>query len=135
MRRKGRGGLCHAYGRDVISMYTRDAMKLHLKHFTLRHYIRYVKRQNKHVQHIHGFVFAGIITGLIAFVILYTDYGFWHETYIADDSQMAADPAYVSESPSESLGRFWMEAKEQFSHVGSSSANFLEGKETYTKEP
>jgi hypothetical protein len=109
-------------------------MKLQLKHFTLRHYLRYVKRQNKHIQHIHGFVFAGIITSLIAFVILYTDYGFWHETYIAEDSQIAANQAYISESPSQSLGRFWNDAKEQFNRVGSSSANLLEGKETYTKE-
>jgi hypothetical protein len=110
-------------------------MKLQWKHFTLRHYIRFVKRQNKHIQHIHGFVFAGIITALIAFVILYTDYGFWHETYIAEDERPQANEAYVSESPSQALSRFWNDAKEQFGHVGSTSANLLEGKETYTKEP
>lgn len=109
-------------------------MKLHLKNVSLKHYIRYVKRQNKHVQHIHGFVFAGIITSLIAFVILYTDYGFWHETYVAEDLQIGTDQAAVSESPSQSFSRFWSEAKVEFSNVGSSSVNLLEGKETYTKE-
>ncbi len=109
-------------------------MKLHLKNFTVRHYIRYVKRQNKHIQHLHGFAFAGLITALIAAVILYTDYGFWHETYIAEDALVSGDPEYVSESPGQSLGRFWGEAKEQFGRIGSTSANLLEGKDTYTKD-
>jgi hypothetical protein len=109
-------------------------MKINLKHFTFKYYIRYVKHQNKHIQHVHGFVFAGLITALIAFVILYTDYGFWHETYIAPDSKLNADPAYLSESPTQSWSRFWGDAKDQFGRIGSSSVNLLEGKDTYTKE-
>lgn len=107
-------------------------MKINLKHFSLKRYIRYVKHQNKHIQHIHGFVFAGVITALIAFFILYTDYGFWHETYVAQDAIVAADPTYVAESPAASLSRFWNDARQQFGRIGSSSASFLEGKDTYT---
>ena len=109
-------------------------MKINLSHFTFKRYIRYVKHQNKHVQHVHGFVFAGLVTALIAFVILYTDYGFWHETYIAEDSRLVADPEYLSESPTEVWGRFWEDARSQFERIGSTSANLLEGKDTYTKD-
>jgi hypothetical protein len=125
MRGKGRGGYSTA---DKLSM------KINLKNFTINRYIRYVKHQNKHIQHIHGFIFAGIITSAIAFVVLYTDYGFWHETYIAEDALNAGGSAYVSESPSQSFSRFWSEAKEQFGRIGSTGANLLEGKDTYIKE-
>jgi hypothetical protein len=109
-------------------------MKLQLKNFTLRHYIRYMKRQNKHIQHMHAAVFAGAVTALIAFFILYTDYGFWHETYRSSDALVATDPSYIAESPTQSLGSFWQEAREQFGKIGSSSANLLEGKESYSND-
>ena len=108
-------------------------MKINVKHFTINRYIRYIKRQNKHIQHIHGFVFASIVTGIIAFFFLYTNYGFWHEKYVATDSPLAADPAYLSESPTQSWSRLWSDAKNQFGRIGSSSANLLEGKDTYTR--
>lgn len=125
MRTKGCRRLCNTY--KLLSM------KFTLKQFSIKRYIRYVKHQNKHIQHIHGFIFAGLVTALIAFVILYTDYGFWHETYIAEDSNLIADPAYLSESPTQSWGHFWSDAKEQFGRIGSSSVNLLEGKDTYQK--
>lgn len=109
-------------------------MKLHLKNFTLRYYLRHVRRQNKHIQHIHAFAFSGIITALIAGFILYTDYGFWHETYIREDSLTEPAPSAELQSPGESLGSFLLEAKARFNSIGSAGADLLEGKETYTKE-
>lgn len=109
-------------------------MNLSLKTFTLRHYIRHVRRQSKHVQHVHAVVFAGTITALIALVILYTEYGFWHETYRAEDSIATEETTtFNPESPGRSLLEFFKEAKDRFSAIGS-EGSLLEGKETYTKE-
>ena len=108
-------------------------MEFILKHFTLKYYLRYVRRQSKHVQHIHALVFAGTITGLIAVFILYTDYGCWHETYVADDLLVGEEAKM--ESPSESMADFFREAKERFGSIGKASGNLLEGKVEYKKEP
>jgi hypothetical protein len=108
-------------------------MKLRLKNFTLRHYISHMRRQSKHVQHLHAFAFAGIVTTLIAGFILYTDYGFWHERYIADDTLIVETKTLESESPSESTARFFMEARTRFGSIGSAGATLLEGKETFTR--
>lgn len=112
-------------------------MKFRLKHFTLEHYIHYVRRQSKHVQHIHAFVFAGTITAIIAGFILYTDYGFWHETYRASDASFVTDMETVNEfnpeSPMESLSRFLGEAKSRLGSIEFSNGSLLEGKETFTR--
>ena len=112
-------------------------MKFTLKNLSLRHYLRHVRRQNSHIQHVHAFAFAGIITALIAAFILYTDYGFWHERYQANDGLVVVDDpntmSFDSAAPASSFGNFWAEAKARFTSIGSSSANLLEGKETYTK--
>ena len=109
-------------------------MKFVLKNLTLRHYLRHVRKQNKHIQHVHAFVFAGAVTAIIAGFILYADYGFWHETYVREDLVAATPEPFTPESPSESFGRFWQEARERFGSIGSAGADLLEGKETYTKE-
>ena len=108
-------------------------MKFHLKNFTPEHYIRYMRRKPKHVQHLHGVAFAGIVTSLIAGVILYTDYGFWHETY--QRAPEVDDSVTVETVPlSQSFGNFLKEAKTKFNAIGSVSAELLEGKETYRKD-
>ncbi len=105
-------------------------MKITWKHFTLKHYIRYVRRQNKHLQHMHAFVFAGTITGLLATFIMYTDYGFWHERYDSDEVIAAKKEAEVKlASPGATFTDFFSEAKVRLSAIGTS--NLLEGKETY----
>lgn len=104
-------------------------MKFHLRNFTIRHYVHYMRRQSKHVQHLHGIIFAGIVTSVIAGAILYTDYGFWHETY-----RRPPENPKPQVSTSESFGKFLMEAKEKFGEIGSGGANLLEGKETYRKD-
>lgn len=109
-------------------------MKWKWKNLTLEHYIRRMRRQSKHVQHMHAFVFAGTITGLIAIFILYGDYGFWHETYTSDDLVVEqAQDSFDPESPGESMARFFREAKERFDAIGSSGSSLLEGKETYKR--
>jgi len=110
-------------------------MRFVLKYLTLRHYIRYMRKQSKHVQHVHGFVFAGIVTAAIAAVLMYTKYGFWHETYHAYDPEIAKMEEVESESLGQSFSRFILEAKTRFGAIGEASAELLEGKETYTKEP
>jgi hypothetical protein len=106
-------------------------MKFHLKDLTFRHYIKFMRRQSKHIQHVHAVAFAGLITALIAFVLMYTEYGFWHETYRADD----LEAAQTQETPSQSFSDFYLEAKARFHAIGTSGSGLLEGKETYTKEP
>lgn len=106
-------------------------MKLRLQKFSISHYVKYMKRQSVHIQHVHAIAFAGIITALLTGVILYTDYGFWHETYVAEDvTQMVAD----TDNDRVSWGSFFTEAKVRFSQIGSQGVNLLEGKETYKKE-
>lgn len=110
-------------------------MKWKWKNLTLEHYIRHMRRQSKHVQHMHAFVFAGAITGVIGIFILYADYGFWHETYTSDDLVVEqAKDSFDPESPGESMMRFFREAKDRFDTLGSSGASLLEGKETYKRE-
>lgn len=102
-------------------------MKIAWKKFTLEYYLRYMRRQSKHVQNIHAFVFAGTLTSIVAAFILYTDYGFWHETYVSDD--LVAEQKTEIESPGESLSNFLTEAKTRFSSIQFSG--LLEGKESY----
>lgn len=86
------------------------------------------------MQHVYAFIFAGSITALIAAVILYTDYGFWHDRYVRDDSVLVVKEKTPMESPSQALSNFWGEAYDKFRVIGSASGSLLEGKETYTKE-
>jgi hypothetical protein len=95
-------------------------------------YIHRLRRQSKHVQHVHAFIFAGSITGLLAAFILYYDYGFWHQHYTSKEvigESVVQQPEGAP--PGEVLSGFWSEAKKQFSGMGSSTASLLEGKETY----
>jgi hypothetical protein len=107
-------------------------MKFVFKNFTLHHYVRYMRRQSKHVQHLHAMVFAGMVTSLIAGFILYTDYGFWHETYRRAPDEgvpIGAEPVPLGES----FGKFLVEAKEKFGAIGNAGAGLLEGKEIYQR--
>ena len=109
-------------------------MKINFKNWSLKGYIKYLRKQNKHIQRVHAVLFAGIITAFIAFFILYTDYGFWHERYNRQDDVVATTTPDVPESPSEAISHFFSEARFRFSSIGSSTASLLEGKDIYTKE-
>lgn len=90
------------------------------------------------MQHVYALVFAGSITATIAFVILYVDYGFWHERYIRDDltvvstSTIEASPEVSTpDSPSKMLSRFFGEARDRLHTIDVSGSEMLQGKETY----
>lgn len=117
-------------------MYT-ILMKRHLKRYTsLTHYIEFLKRQPHHIQHIYAAVFAGSITIVVAMIILYVDYGFWHERYVRDDLTVASTTASVStpipESPGEMFSRFFGEAKGRLHSIDMPTKDMFIGKETYT---
>lgn len=99
----------------------------------MKNYITYMRRQAKHVQHLHAFIFAGSITFVIAAIILYSDYGFWHERYNRNDTSAITSTTEMAESPIKVLSRFFGEAHSQFKGVASSSGGFFEGRETYIK--
>ncbi len=85
------------------------------------------------MQHVYSAVIAGSITAMIAGVILYTDYGFWHERYISDDLVVVSTSteAVEPESPTEMLSRFFDEARVQLKSINESKQDLLKGKETY----
>ena len=55
------------------------------KYGSIKHYIAFLRRQPAHMQHIYAVIFAGSITALLAAIILYVDYGFWHERYVRNE--------------------------------------------------
>lgn len=119
---------------DILS-----TMKRHLKRYTsLTHYIEFLRRQPEHAQHVYAVIFAGSITALIAFVILYVDYGFWHERYVREDSLVVSATISAQEkapeSPSVMFSRFFSEAKDRLRDIKMPDKNTLQGTETYTSD-
>jgi hypothetical protein len=95
-------------------------MKKILKRYTsLANYIAFLRRQSKHMQHVYALTIAGVITAGIASVILYVDYGFWHEQYKREDTLSIVEDksVEVSESPSEMMSKFFQEAKVQIQSI------------------
>jgi hypothetical protein len=112
-------------------------MKKILKRYTsLKNYIAFLKRQPQQMQHVYAFIFAGSITIAIAAVILYVDYGFWHEQYSSktESDVEIATTTEMPESPIKMLSRFLGEAKTQLNNINASGSDLLQGKETYTNE-
>jgi hypothetical protein len=100
----------------------------------MKNYIKYLRRQSKHIQHAHAAVFAGTITAIIAVFILYYDYGFWHEEYVRGSfGDTSASSSVVTQTPMESFGRFLSEARERLGGIKDTTGSFFEGRETYTK--
>ena len=90
------------------------------------------------MQHVYAIVFSGAITVFIASVILYVDYGFWHEKYSRDDDLIVVEAQKEdkesTESPSEMISSFFNEAKVQFSKINTTGRSAFDGKEVYKKE-
>lgn len=104
------------------------------KYTSLKNYIAFLRRQPLHMQHVYAFIFAGTITVLIASVILYADYGFWHEKYSDKAIAVSTSTTTVApESPMDMLSRFFDEAKTQLHNINTSGSKLLEGKETYIR--
>ncbi|MEN9338086.1 MAG: hypothetical protein RIQ41_400 [Candidatus Parcubacteria bacterium] len=101
--------------------------------FTIKNYIRYLRHQHKNIQHIHAFVFASVVTGALAGIVLYSSYGFWHERYSASQQE---EDSIVSQmpSPTESFSSFWQEAAKRIEGIGKASSGLLEGSAEYKKE-
>lgn len=100
----------------------------------MKNYIKYMRRQGKHIQRMHAFIFAGTITFSIAAVVLYYDYGFWHDRYSRNEGSLTVtSTTTMHETPSEALSRFFGEAKNQFTTIKKPSVSIFEGKETYSK--
>ena len=89
------------------------------------------------MQHVYAAIFAGSITFLLTAVILYFDYGFWHEKYRRDEvleTKSALDPMGTVQSPGEMIGSFFKEASIKLKEINLSGTNLLEGKDVYTKD-
>jgi hypothetical protein len=93
-----------------------------------------MKRQPKPVQQLHGLVFAFSVSSILLSYVLYTDYGFWHDTYVRveEDILHTTKEPVQPESPIGLLGRFARDAKKELEGM-QVDTKFLEGKEVYTK--
>lgn len=94
-------------------------------------YVLYLRKQNIHIQRLHAIVFASVITGMTAFLILYYDYGFFHDVYVQKDADMQVITGADVSSQTDTLAGFFSEAKKRFSAIGAGSAGILQGKDTY----
>ena len=103
------------------------------KYIDPKHWLMFLRRQSSHMQQIYSAVIAGIITLAIAGVILYVDYGFWHERYVKEDLVVvnASTSQVEPESPGEMLSRFFDEARTQLDTINKSRQELLKGKEVY----
>jgi hypothetical protein len=112
-------------------------MKRYKKYFDVKHWLAFLRRQPKHMQHVYAVVFSAVITSLLASIILYYDYGFWHERYSRDDGLVVQKPqgeVVKTQSPGELLGGFLQEAKEKMNSIHNETSNVLQNKEVYTKD-
>lgn len=93
--------------------------------WTIQHYIHFLRRQHVHIQHIHALVFAGVITSILAFLVLYFEYGFFHEKYskqqVVFDEKIKEKANEKIESPTEMIFNLFKEGKERFSNIGTAS--------------
>ncbi len=97
-------------------------------------YVSHIRRSSKHVQQIHAVAFSGGITMLLAWGILYFDYGFWHERYDVNKVTAEAKIEDTSKSPTEMFSQFIKEAGSKVTILKSGGNALLEGKETYSQK-
>lgn len=120
---------------SFLFVYTVDMTRHFKKLVSLKHWLAFLRRQSKHMQHVYALTFAGLITGCIASVILYVDYGFWRDRYSRDDVvEIMTEEVKKSESPTDMFSGFLQEAKAQFDKINLSSRDTLDGKEEYTRD-
>lgn len=108
------------------------------KYLSTHHYLAVLRRQPSHMQHVYAAFFAGAVTVLIAAIILYFDYGFWHERYsrteLVETNAVVEDSMVTVQSPTEMLGGFFKEASQRLQSIKTGSSSLLEGKDVYTRE-
>lgn len=108
--------------------------KIIKKYLHPHHWLLFLRRQSNHMQRVYSAIIAGIITTAIAAVILYVDYGFWHEKYVSEELILITTATATPESPTEMFSRFIDEAKVQLSNINTSSQELLKGEETYVND-
>lgn len=101
-------------------------------------YLDVLRRQPEHMQHIYAILFAGGITILLAAILLYSEYGFWHERYqrteVIAETLSESQETIASKSPLDMAAIFFKDAKDQLAKVKTSSQGLLDGKEVYIQE-
>jgi hypothetical protein len=118
-------------------------MKRFLKKYdyflSIKHYIAFLRRQPKHMQHVYAVFFAGAITAIAASGILYYDYGFWRDTYhrgetndlVVVEKKNVDTQDVITQSPGQMMGDFLKEAGDRFRSIHVNSKDILQGKEEY----
>lgn len=71
---------------------------------------------------------------MLSAYILYTEYGFWHEQYVREETTLLNDTPVLNfpESPATTFSRLLGDAKGQLKGM-KIDTSFLEGKEVYVK--
>lgn len=111
-------------------------MKPYKKYLSVRHWVAFLRRQPRHMQHVYAAIFSGVVTALLAAIILYYDYGFWRDKYSASDSVIvtASEPEVTSISPGEMMDGFLKEVGMRMQALKSTKDTLLEGKEIYVND-
>lgn len=102
--------------------------------FSYKAYVKYLRRQSVYMQQLHALVFASVITFMVAFLILYYDYGYFHDIYVQKDDTIEVVQTEKAPSPTEALSGFITEAKSRFGAIGASGADLLYGKDVYVNK-
>ncbi len=96
-------------------------------------YVRYLRKQKEHVQHVHAIIFAGAITLLLAVAILYIQYGYWHGSYERAEVVQNENETLITETPKETLIRLFGEGKERFNQAISTLSPLEGGEVTFDR--
>jgi ABC-type lipoprotein release transport system permease subunit len=96
-------------------------------------YIRYLRKQKAHVQHVHAIVFAGTITLALAVTILYVQYGYWHGSYERKEVVETSEETVLTETPKETLVRLFAEGKTRFNDAVSTLSPLEGGEVTFDR--
>jgi len=103
--------------------------------FSIKTYIRHVRRQKPHIQQLHAALFAGTITLILALLILYLEYGYWHTSYNRSyhASSTNNDETVLTETPSQTIARLWGEGKDRLIGIQSSFHPLTGGGTTFDR--
>lgn len=114
----------------------KKSFTIYEKYLSIQHYLVVLRRAPVHMQHVYAVFFAGVVTAALASVILYFDYGFWHDTYSRTEiveKRNTVDQVVVIHSPSEMIEDFFKEASDKIKTIQVSSSSLPTGKENYMR--
>ena len=101
---------------------------------SFKSYVRYLRKQRVHIQHIHALTFSGIICFLLGVIILYYQYGFWHAEYVREEKVKKEDTTVLTESPVDAFSQLVKEGSKRFSETMSSFTPFMESETAFDRE-